>query len=290
MQSPEISNKNQKDKQTPSETEPSSVNPPSNYSSNDLVSPPLSEIEANPSEQDIQALFGKNPKFHKDNRDLDLGSDLYSEALSPNRSNPSISTNFFKQRAPRRNSPVISDSLPLSQLNFQSMENTRLTNPLIQGKVEDLIRSIKTAQKLKTEKPSLLQRQKLFDRLLIEEIEAGYLKKQLIPSDPVMPRIVKFEKNNSEYMISDIQPKGEADKKKSTSKQPTFGLISQKYQDKNFPGILCSLIDNVQEPDFGSLARLNFSRLGDILSPFLRNNRIRPLGSKLHFSCLWKIN
>jgi hypothetical protein len=279
MQSPEASNIKglNSDKQDNEDQAPSSVHRPSNYSSNDLVSPPMSDIEGHLSEQDIEKIFSKNPKFHKDNRDLDLGSELYSDAPSPNRSNPSITTNFIKQRMPQRTQSPMNESLPLSQLNFQSIENKKLTNPHIQNKLEDLVKSIKKAQTLKSRKPSLIQRQQLFDRLLIEEIEAGYLKSNFVVSEKTMPRIVNFGKDKSEQVIPDV-PRSKGSKVK---KEHALNLMFQKFQDKNFPGILCSLVDNVRDPDFGTLARMEFRRMGDMLSPFIRETRIRPFKSRL---------
>ena len=275
MQSPETSHFKEysgNNQMSPSETEPSISHRLSNFSSNDLVSPPMSEIENPGSQQNLPKLPTQNPKFHKNNRDLDLGSDLYSDGISQNRSHPSISTTFLKPRLTPKKSNLISDSLPLSQLNFQSIEDTKLPDPNIQGRLEDLIGSIKQARNLKSEKPSILQRQQYFDRLLLEEIEGEFFQNKMLKSEKVIPRIVNFGKNKSEKII----PFMKSEKEKKT-KKPV--LISKKYQDRNFPGIICSLVDNVQDSDFGNLAKINFRRLGDILSPLISNLRLTPFKS-----------
>ena len=274
MQSPETSHFKEysgNNQISPSETEPSMSHRLSNFSSNDLVSPPMSEIENADSQQNLPKL-PRNPKFHRNNRDLDLGSDLYSEGISQNRSQPSISTTFLKPRLTPKKSALISDSLPLSQLNFQSIEDTRVNDPNIQGRLEDLIGEIRQARNLKSEKPSILQRQQNFDRLLMEEIEFGFFQNKMLKSEKMLPRIVNFGKEKSEKILPLVKSQ------KEQKIKPV--LISRKYQDRNFPGILCSLIDNVQDPDFGNLAKMNFRRLGDILSPIISNLRITPFKSK----------
>jgi hypothetical protein len=281
MQSPEMSHfRGLTDKQPPKNDD--TVHRMSNFSSNEIVSPASSELGVPVSNQEIPKVPDQNPKFHKNNRDLDLGSDLYSDGLSQNRSHPTVSTNFIRPKFQPKRNTMISDSLPLSQLNFQSIENTTLHNPVIQGRLEDLISSIKKANAFKSEKPSIVQRQQFFDRLLIEEIETEYIRPNKTISEKVIPRIVNFGKNKSEQVIaSPKSPRGTIFESLSGKNNDQKVLIPNKFKDKRFPGIVCSLVDNIQDPDFVSLAKIDFRRLGDLLSPIINLKRMSPYHGKV---------
>ena len=277
MQSPEMSHFRDLNDKNVLKNDPDSVHNMSTSSSNEIVSPVSSDIGIPASNQEIPKIPHQNPKFHKHNRDLDIRSDLYSDGLSQNISNPTISTNFIRPKLDPKKNAMISDSLPLSQLNFQSIENTILHNPLIQGKLENLISSIKQAKVLKSEKPSIIQRQQFFDRLLIEEIEKEYIKPNKTISEKVIPRIVNFGKNKSEQVIPSLQsPRETLFDSLSGKNNENAVLIPNKYMDKRFPGIVCSLVDNIQDPEFISLAKIDFRRLGDVLSPIINLKRINP--------------
>lgn len=261
-------------------------NDPESMTSGDLVSPDFSELAAQLSDQNLPEMKN-NLMFDKMNPNLQMRSGLYSIGKSEGFSQPTISSQFFKN--PRKTAPHDrnrTDSLRVSGIGFESIEKVSLGNHVIQTRVAGLVEAIKVAQQKSLQNPSLLKRQKQFDRLFFKMIDISSNKS--INKEVIQNRTINFGDNQMYEMVDDtnLQLENANFKKFEENLKLKEKLMRVRFTDKFFPPIITSMVDDVMDTSFTELARLQQRRLGDVLRNVSTEQRIFPKQSKSYFSIL----